>query len=264
MAWGGLHRFRPFILPAYKNEDQILRAKSDMKFNHDEATRTLILNKINEHINERHLKQFFEAKFKVQVEKISLNRDRPMIVFAKEILETGFLKAAFKMGLRNRMSRYKKMQEDEYAESKQFRSSIMSDNRAKAKDVCISYDEAREMLENDELRRPNHLYELRFETIGKESFVDFETESINNFAMEMQPTNLPHVTFACQDYYDKGGRFLCRNSTRLPDVPMVDALFCLIYAPLVQVMADETGIYFSRLVCDGGELIIPLTHVLTH
>lgn len=53
------------------------------------------------------------------------------------------------------------------------------------------------MLENDELRRPNHLYELRFETISKESFVDFETESINNFAMETQPTNLPHVTFAC-------------------------------------------------------------------
>jgi hypothetical protein len=156
-----------------------------------------------------------------------------MIVFAKEILETNFLKAAFKLGLRSRMSRYKKMQEDEWAESKQFRSSIMSDPRAKAKGVQISYDEAREMLENDELRRPNHLYELRFETISKESFVDFETESINNFAAEMDPTNLPHVTFACQDYYDKGGRFLCRNSTRLPNVPMVDALYCLIYAPLV-------------------------------
>jgi hypothetical protein len=140
----------------------------------------------------------------------------------------------------------------------------MSDPRKKAKDVCISYDEAREMLETDELRRPNHLYELRFETINKEAFVDFEQESINNFACEMTQTNLPHVTFACQDYYDKGGRFLCRNSTRLPDIPMVDALFCLIYAPLVQVMADENKRYFSRLVCDGGELILPLTHVLTH
>jgi hypothetical protein len=29
-------------------------------------------------------------------------------------------------------------------------------------------------------------------------------------------------------------------------------------------MADENKIHFSRLVCDGGELIIPLTHVLTH
>lgn len=162
------------------------------------------------------------------------------------------------------MSRYKKLQEDEYAESKEFRSAIMSDKRAKAKEVVISYDEARDMLENEEIRRPYHLYELRFETINKEAFVDFETESINNFAMELQPNNLSHVTYACQDFHDKAGRFLCRNSTRLPDVPIVDALFCLIYAPLVQVMADENKVYFSRLICDGGELVIPLSHVLTH
>lgn len=56
--------------------------------------------------------------------------------------------------------------------------------------MSISYEEAREMLENDEIRRPNHLYELRFETINKESFVDFETESINNFAFELQAKNL--------------------------------------------------------------------------
>lgn len=95
------------------------------------------------------------------------------------------------------MSRYRKLQEDEYAESRQFRSTIMSDNRARSSDVVMSYDEARDMLENDEIKRPNHLFELRFETINKESFVDFETESINNFTMELQPTNLPHVTFAC-------------------------------------------------------------------
>lgn len=47
-----------------------------------------------------------------------------------------------------------------------------------------------------------------------------------------------HVTYACQEYYDKGGRFLCRNSTRLPTVPMVDALFSLIFAPKVAVKAN--------------------------
>jgi len=83
------------------------------------------------------------------------------------------------------MSRYKKLQEEEYTESKEFRSAIMSDKRAKAKNVVISYDEAREMLENEEIRRPNHLYELRFETINKEAFVDFEPESINSFSMEL-------------------------------------------------------------------------------
>jgi hypothetical protein len=70
------------------------------------------------------------------------------------------------------------------------------------------------MLEEKELRRPNHMYELRFETIDKEKFVDFDLESINNFTSELNPNNVPNVTFACQDFYEKGGRFLCRNSTR--------------------------------------------------
>lgn len=84
-----------------------------------------------------------------------------------------------------------------------------------------------------ELRRPNHLYELRFVTMNKENYVDFDMDSINNFTSELEPKNLRNVTFACQDFYDKGGRFACRNSTRLPDVPMVDVLHCLVFAPVV-------------------------------
>ena len=29
-------------------------------------------------------------------------------------------------------------------------------------------------------------------------------------------------------------------------------------------MADENKMYFNKLVCDNGELVMPLTHVLTH
>ena len=182
--------YNKYVKAAYKNEDQLVRAKSDSKFNADEGARTLILNKVSELINEHHLKKFFEEKFKVPVEKITLNRDKPMVIFSSDILKTGFLKACFKLGLRGRMSRYKKIHdESDYAQTKRFRSSIMSDTRAK-QPASISYEEALEMLENDEIRRPNHLYELRFETINKESFVDFETESINNFAIELQANNL--------------------------------------------------------------------------
>ena len=45
---------------------------------------------------------------------------------------------------------------------------------------------------------------------------------------------------------------------------MVDALYCLIFAPIVQVMADENKMYFNKIICDNGELVLPLTHVLTH
>lgn len=29
-------------------------------------------------------------------------------------------------------------------------------------------------------------------------------------------------------------------------------------------MADESNTYFSKVVCDNGEMVLPLTHVLTH
>ena len=57
---------------------------------------------------------------------------------------------------------------------------------------------------------------------------------------------------------------MCKSGTRLPSVPMVDALFCLIFAPMVQVIADDERKYFNKIICDGGESVIHLTHVLTH
>jgi hypothetical protein len=226
--------YSKYVKAAYKNEDMLKRFSHSKAFNADEAARSLILNKVNENITENHLRQFFEAKFKVPVEKLYLaNGDKPTIIFGPQILERGLLKACFKLGCRNRMSRYKKLQEKEYEEQQKFVSQIMSDSRIKNQQLFLSYDEAKEMLENDELRRPNYLYELRYETINKDSFVDFDQESINNFTFETDPTKLQHITYACQDFYDKAGRFLCRNSTKLPDVPMVDALFCLLFAPVV-------------------------------
>jgi hypothetical protein len=167
------------------------------------------------------------------VEKIKMAHDKPMVVFGKEILETGYIKACFKLGTRNRQSRYKRLEDEEFEQKQEFRSAIMTDARRKAKNVYFSYEEIKEKLECEELRRPNFLYELRFETITGENFVDFDMDSINNFTMELDTLNIEQVTFACLDYTDKGGRFLCRSGTRLPDVPMVDALFSLVFAPVV-------------------------------
>jgi len=61
----------------------------------------------------------------------------------------------------------------------------------------FSYDEVREMLENEELRRPTHMMELNFTTLNKEFDVTFDLDSINNFTYELDQKMLPHVTFAC-------------------------------------------------------------------
>lgn len=45
---------------------------------------------------------------------------------------------------------------------------------------------------------------------------------------------------------------------------MVDVFFCLVFAPMVQVMADENKKFFNKVICDGGEQVLELTHVITH
>ena len=95
------------------------------------------------------------AKFKVAVKAIQLSQDRPMIIFEKEIIDSGFIKAPFKLGTRNRLSRYKKLEDEEFEKKNQFKSSIMSDGRKKATNVFFSYEEIKEKLECEELKRPN-------------------------------------------------------------------------------------------------------------
>jgi len=43
---------------------------------------------------------------------------------------------------------------------------------------------------------------------------------------------------------------------------MVDALFCLLFSPVVTVKADRKELYFSRIICD--DTVLRLSHILTH
>ena len=164
--------------------------RSTELFDTDEHERSLILNEVSDYITEDHLKQFFETKFKVPVEKIMLINGKPLVVFDRKILETGFIKACFKLGTRNRQSRYRRIEDEEFERKHAFKSAIMSDQRKKSKAVYFSYEEIKEKLECEELRRPNFLYELRFETINGENYVDFEMDSVNNFTYELDHLNI--------------------------------------------------------------------------
>lgn len=39
---------------------------------------------------------------------------KPLVVFERKILDTGFIKACFKLGTRNRQSRYRKIEDEEF------------------------------------------------------------------------------------------------------------------------------------------------------
>lgn len=68
--------------------------------------------------------------------------DKPTIIFSPEILENGFLKACFKLGLRNRMSRQRKVQDEEL--EGEFQSSIFGERRKKNPNYIVSYEEVKE------------------------------------------------------------------------------------------------------------------------
>jgi hypothetical protein len=106
--------YNRYVKAEYKNEEMLYRMRNNKSFDVEEAQQSIILNKVSSFINEHHLKQFFEAKFKVPVKKIMISSEKPTVVFGPEILEKGFLKACFRLGLRNVMSRYRKLEEEEY------------------------------------------------------------------------------------------------------------------------------------------------------
>ena len=64
--------------------------------------------------------------------------------------------------MKNRNSRYKRIEDEEFNRRNNFKSQIISDNRRMAGNVHFSYNEIKEKLECEELRRPTFLFEIRF------------------------------------------------------------------------------------------------------
>jgi hypothetical protein len=82
-----------------------------MKISQDfssDYNQSIILNKVSEHISEIDLKNYFEFKFQKKVREVKLMIDKPVIVFDDEILKSGLIKACFKIGLKNRTSKYRR------------------------------------------------------------------------------------------------------------------------------------------------------------
>ena len=65
--------FNKYVKAAYKNDDLIYKMKNAQIFDGDEGQRSIILNKVSDHISDSNLKQYFETKFKVPVESVKIS-----------------------------------------------------------------------------------------------------------------------------------------------------------------------------------------------
>lgn len=109
------------------------------------------------------------------------------------------------------------------------------------------------LLEETDLKQPFHLNELRLSTFENDVFVDAEPDSVNFVSFHFDKTTLPSVAFTCQSFYDKGGKFLARNTTRMPNLDMISLLYCLIFSPMVEILSNPTKDYYSKIRLENSE-----------
>lgn len=64
--------FNKYAKAAYKNDGMLFKMHQCGIFNGEEAKRSIILNKVSDHISDAHLKQFFETKFRVPVDQVKV------------------------------------------------------------------------------------------------------------------------------------------------------------------------------------------------
>ena len=90
-----------------------------------------------------------------------------------------------------------------------------------------------------------------------------EPDSINFVSFQTDMEQMSSTVFVCQSFYDKGGRFIGRNSTRLPQVAMVDFIMCLLFAPYAELYLDDTGTYYEKIRLERVESsYFELSHIL--
>jgi len=105
-------------------------------------------------------------------------------------------------------------------------------------------------LENEDLKTPIHLHELRYSTIEEDVFVDAEPESVNGNTFHFDWDSLKCVTLSAQCFYDKGGWFLARNITKLPLVSMIDSLLCMIFSPNVELELAPNWDFYTAIILE--------------
>ena len=129
----------------------------------------------------------------------------------------------------------------------------------------IDDETAIKLLEENEIKQPLHLNELRLSTMENDVFVDAEPDSVNFVNFHFNEETLDSVGFVCQNFYDKGGKFLARNLTRMPDLDMIGLMYCMIFSPMVELIPNSTKEYFEKIKLENSDAnIFLLPYQLTH
>eukprot|EP01022_Parablepharisma_sp_SALTPOND_P022484 TRINITY_DN457_c0_g1_i1.p1 TRINITY_DN457_c0_g1~~TRINITY_DN457_c0_g1_i1.p1 ORF type:complete len:995 (+),score=80.38 TRINITY_DN457_c0_g1_i1:3714-6698(+) len=68
-----------------------------------------------------------------------------------------------------------------------------------------------------------------------------EIDSLHSGAIEYSTSCAHSTVYTAFDYYERRGRLYAKHITRISDIPMIDTLLVIMFAPYVTFMSDSTG-----------------------
>jgi HrpA-like RNA helicase len=277
--------YRKYIHVEYKNINEREKYMNPGIIPETVADRSLIYNRVPDYIRETHIEMLINKCIEENVYKVLIMYERPIVILEMindKLKLINALKKWFKIHKRKNQDRgpgkYRQNRDDEqYTTGLTIleRNKIMEKKRrATLKKLCKNEDTsssneeddmkedkehqlddqtALKLLEENDLKQPIHLHELRLATFENDVFVDAEPDSINFASFHFNQSTLPSVAFTCQSFYDKGGKFLARNTTQMPPIPMISLLYCLIFSPMVEILPHYSKDYYARIRLENSE-----------
>ncbi len=82
--------------------------------------------------------------------------------------------------------------------------------------------------------------------------MDAEFDSIHSGGVEYSEACSQSTVYVAYDYYERHAKFVGRHVTRIADVPMIDAILVLLFAPRAELVADSA--------CTRYEAVVVTTH----
>jgi len=87
---------------------------------------------------------------------------------------------------------------------------------------------------NIKLPKPDYPYEIKLYDIFYNKAVENELNSINHVIIEPNKNNLNNTFFISDNFYNRNTKYFCRNSSKLPEIAMIDKLLILIFTPTAE------------------------------
>jgi hypothetical protein len=90
-----------------------------------------------------------------------------------------------------------------------------------------------------------------------------EFASMNHVTIEDVETQLSNILFVAEDYFPKNGKYIARNTTKLPGYKMLDIIIMLIFAPHATFYGNDQKNQYESFRLVGSELEFRFTHLFS-